>query len=246
MGITRKAILIGAPSVKPELPGVRVDLDHIKSFLTSNKGGAWKESEITTLVDPFPAVVKAHLKLAEDSDYVFVTCSGHGEHRVGKGIDDTVMYLNESDAISINEVNPKNKRHLVIVDVCRNIVEIKRDQAFAVAKATMESMSESHINYRKIFDDAIMATSEGRIVAYSCDLNQAAGDDGNGGVFTQALLAATLKHKPSGSQAYGVLDIKAAFDTASEDTYRKNAPQKPVFNAGRRREFFPFAIVESK
>ncbi|WP_421854461.1 caspase family protein [Marinomonas sp.] len=243
MTITRKAILIGAPSVKPELPGVNVDVRDIKNHLLSNKGGAWKESEITILIDPSPYLVKAHIDQAEDKDYVFITCSGHGEHRVGGNIDDTVMYLNEDDTIAISEVNPRNKRHLVVVDVCRKIVEVKKEYSTAMNKFAMENFNESHIDYRAIFDNAIMSTAEGRIVTYSCEINQAAGDNGQGGVFTQALLKTPgVFSRPSG-RSYGVLDINAAFEHARDETYRQNAPQKPVLNAGRRRDFYPFAIV---
>lgn len=41
--MTRQAILIGAPSVKPVLPGVQQDLKDIKAFLLSNSGGAWQQ-----------------------------------------------------------------------------------------------------------------------------------------------------------------------------------------------------------
>ncbi|MEE7626931.1 caspase family protein [Methylobacter sp. Wu8] len=244
MSITRKAILIGAPSVKPELPGVNIDVNDIKYFLLSDKGGAWKSSEIITMIDPSPASVDYQISLASNTDYVFITCSGHGEHQVGKSLDETVMYLNERDTISINSINPKNKRHLIIVDVCRHLVKVEKYAALSAAmeSATMDS-ARSQIDYRKVFDDAVMNTSEGRVVAYSCDINQAAGDDGNGGVFTQALLSSVHRFNPTGNNSYGIVNIKQAFDVAKDKTYSTNAPQTPVFNAGRRRDFFPFAIV---
>ncbi len=191
MAITRQAILIGAPSVKPELPGVTVDINDIKRFLLSNKGGDWREDEIVILSDPSSATVYSQIESAKYKDYVFITCSGHGEHRVGKGLNDTVMYVKENETVSIDRINPKNKRHLVIVDVCRNIVKIeKMEEVRAVFESFMAKASIPFIDYRKIFDDAVMANSEGRIVTYSCDLNQSAGDDGHGGVFTQELLSA--------------------------------------------------------
>ncbi|NOS89669.1 MAG: caspase family protein [Methylococcaceae bacterium] len=245
MSITRKAILIGSPSVTPKLPGVTVDVNDIKRFLLSNQGGAWKSSEIVTLIDQSPELVKSHVALANNIDYVFITCSGHGEHRVGQSLDETVMYLTDKDTISINNINPRNKRHLVIVDVCRNLVVIKKELKEALsheAMATLDS-ARSMIDYRRVFDDAVMASSEGRIVAYSCDINQSAGDDGTGGVFTQALLKVPRKFVPTGNSLYGIVNISQAFEKAKAETYIKNAPQSPVFNAGRRREFFPFAIV---
>ncbi|WP_419470012.1 hypothetical protein [Candidatus Kuenenia sp.] len=93
MAISRQAILIGSPSVKPELPGVTTDMGNIKQFLLSNKGGAWRADEIVTLSDPSSAAVDAQIESARYKDYVFISCSGHGEHRVGKGLDETVMYV---------------------------------------------------------------------------------------------------------------------------------------------------------
>lgn len=244
MAIKRQAILIGAPSVKPELPGVIKDINDFKSFLLSDKGGAWKPTEITTLIDQSPFVVKAHIRLAQSSDYVFILCAGHGEHRVGRNLDETVMYLNEKDTISINEVNPQTRRHLVIVDTCRVLVEVKKLAMEARAEAALTlDFAEAHVDYRQVFDDAILNTSEGRIIAYSCDINQAAGDDGSGGVFTQALLSSANRFKPIGYSKYDIVNISQAFDVAKELTYKKNAPQSPVFNAGRRRDYFPFCIT---
>lgn len=244
MALTRQAILIGAPSVTPELPGVRQDINDFKNFLLSNKGGAWKPTEITTLIDQSPFVVKAHINSAQSADYAFILCAGHGEHRVGRNLDETVMYLNEKETISINEVNPKNKRHLVIVDTCRVLVKVTKlaMEERAIAALTLD-FAEAYVDYRQVFDDAILTTSEGRIVAYSCDINQAAGDDGSGGIFTQALLGSATMFKPTGNSNYGIVNISQAFDVAKDITYKKNAPQSPVFNAGRRRDFFPFCIA---
>lgn len=243
MAISRQAILIGAPSVRPELPGVTTDMNDIKKLLLSNKGGAWRADEIVPLSDPSSAAVYAQIESARYKDYVFISCSGHGEHRVGKGLDETVMYVKENETVSISSINPRNKRHLVIVDVCRNLVRVeKMEEMRAAMKAFMESAAIL-IDYRKIFDDAVMANPEGRIVAYSCDINQSAGDDGSGGVFTQALLAAPKYFSPTNNNRYGIVKINQAFDQAKTMTYAKNAPQSPVFNAGRRMDFYPFAIV---
>ena len=243
MAISRQAILIGAPSVKPPLPGVTIDMRDIKRFLLSSKGGAWRADEIVTLSDPNAASVYAQIEAARYKDYVFISCSGHGEHRVGKSLDETVMYVKENETVSINRINPKNKRHLVIVDVCRNLVKIEKMEEVRAAMEAFMKSAAIPIDYRKIFDDAVMSNPEGRIVAYSCDINQSAGDDGNGGVFTQELLASPKYFSPTNNNRYGIVKIDQAFERAQKMTYAKNAPQKPIFNAGRRMDFYPFAIV---
>lgn len=245
MAITRRAILIGAPSVKPELPGVTRDVEDIRNFLCSNKGGAWRQNEVLTLLDPTKMDVLKAIRESEDIDYVFITCSGHGEHQIGASSlgGQTVMHLNEKETISIDSVNPKNRRHLVVVDVCRNLVKITAKLEKALESLSLRLESTQYVDYRKAFDDAVMNTSEGRIVAYSCDINQSAGDDGNGGVFTQALLDSPTQFRKHANNNYGIVDINQAFERAKSETYRINAPQSPVFNAGRRREFFPFAVI---
>lgn len=240
--MTRQAILIGAPSVKPVLLGVRQDLKDIKAFLLSNSGGAWRENEIVTLIDPSPQEVQTYVNASKSKDYVFITCSGHGEHQIGKKLDETVMYLNEKETISINSINPQNKRHLIIVDVCRGIVRLIERQKAALDAAMESFANKAYIDYRKVFDNAVMSSTEGRIVVYSCDINQSAGDDGTGGVFTQELLKSPQQFKPTNGN-YGIVNIEQAFDVAKKMTYKKNAPQSAVLNAGRRRDFFPFSIV---
>lgn len=199
-------------------------------------------NEILTLIDPSPHEVQTYVNASKSKDYVFITCSGHGEHQIGKKLDETVMYLNEKETIFINSINPQNKRHLIIVDVCRGIVRLIERQK-AVLEVDMQSFAnKAYIDYRKVFDNAVMSSTEGRIVVYSCDINQSAGDDGTGGVFTQELLKSPQQFKPNNGN-YGIVNIEQAFDVAKEMTYKKNAPQSAVLNAGRRRDFFPFSIV---
>lgn len=240
--MTRQAILIGAVNVKPILPGVNQDLIDIKKYLISDAGGAWKEDEIIILKDESLEIVKRTIAAAKYKDYVFITCSGHGEHRLSSLTDNTVMYLNEKDTIQINEINPQNKRHLVIVDVCRTLVKELDRQSALYESRIYNSINKSYIDYRKVFENAVMQTTEGRIVVYSCNINQTAGDDGKGGVFTQELLKSHNNFRPNGS-LYRIVDIEQAFAVAKEKTFEKNAPQTAVINAGRRRDYFPFAII---
>jgi len=244
MAISRKAILIGAPSVNPALPGVKIDINDIRKFLLSDRGGAWRPDEIVTLLDKSSSDVYRQLEMVRNVDYVFITCSGHGEHVRGQGIDETLMYLGEKDKISINSINPRNKRHLVIADVCRVLVPLLKDEMREMMKASVFArVIKAQIDYRKVFDDAVMLNPEGRIVAYSCSIDQAAGDDGTGGVFTQELLIAPSNFTHSNSSGYGIVRIDQAFERAKNITYKKNAPQTPVLNAGRRMQFYPFAII---
>ncbi len=238
----RKAILIGSPNgPDPALPGVAVDLRDIATYLQSVKGGAWESNEITILSNPSKKDVLTTLSTASIYDYVLITCSGHGEHHVRNDFEDTVFCINKTEEIYISEINPRNKRHLVIVDVCRKVVLLKLEEQrmFAAKVAKAYEFAEDRRRARQLFDQAVMACAEGRIVVYSCEKNQTAGDDGSGGIFTQSLIkvGASFEKKPS-----GVMDINDAFQFAKVRTYQLNAPQTPTLNAGRRRDYYPFAV----
>ncbi|PNH99248.1 caspase family protein [Vibrio diazotrophicus] len=242
----RKAILIGSPNVKPELPGVDIDLRDMSEYLQSNTGGAWKKDEITVLRNPSKLTVDVQLLLSRDADYVFILCAGHGEHHIGANLSESVIYLQENEKMKITDINPKNKRHLVVVDACRGIVRINEDLQKMALNAKSESMmfgSVSNVDFRAEFDNAVMAAPEGRIVMYSCDIDQTAGDHGEGGVFTQSLLRSPAYFNNANSYGCTVVDCNESFNIAKTVTYKQNAPQSPVLDAGRRMKFYPFSIV---
>ena len=238
--LSRKAILIGAPSVETYLPGVVQDIKDMKAFLCSPIGGAWRENEIITLVDQSKATVTKHLNSCADVDYVFILCAGHGEHQVLGTNGSTVIYLTEEDTLSIDSINTRGKRQFVIADVCRH--ERKITISESLLKAAMESYSaEDKFDYRAAFDSAVMSCSEGRIVAYSCSVNQSAGEDEKGGAFTQALIASPNAYLPE--RSHGIVNVKQAFDWAYGQLTKKSSAQTPVFNAGRRLDYYPFAVI---
>ncbi len=242
--VSRKAVIIASPDVTPRLPGVEVDVRSIKAFLLSPTGGAWEDNEIEILMNPRKGDVQRSLALANLMDYVLITCSGHGEHHVGENFESTTMYLRENEKMYIQEMNPGNRRHLVVVDVCRKIVPVAIHESFFAAQNRMIRKAEvDRWDARRLYDNAILSCAEGRIVMYSCDKNQTAGDDGNGGYFTQELLKAPRVLLESGKIKGRVVGADDAFEYAKARTIALNAPQCPVFNAGRRRDFYPFGIV---
>lgn len=242
----RKAILIGSPDVKPELPGVDIDLADIRKFLLSPQGGKWKEEEITILRNPSKSDVTFALIDSIGCDYTFITCSGHGEHQLGEGLNNTVMYLREHETIKISDIKAYTNRSTIIVDTCRNLVKITKKELLKSANESLDFALESigtNINHREVFNSEVMNCSEGRIVLYSCDINQSAGDDGDGGVFTQNLLHSPAAIVNMNRFSYTPLYLDSAFELAKEKTLAENYPQRPVINAGRRRDFYPFAII---
>lgn len=245
--ISRKALIIASSEVTPRLPGVEEDVKSIRSFLVSADGGAWENSEIEIILNRTKIDIVRSLKLCRHTDYVLITCSGHGEHHVGSQLDSTVMFLTESETIYINEINPENRRHLVIADVCRKVVPVaKRESYMAFAESKVRKAEVNRSEARSLYDSAITSCTEGRIVAYSCEKNQTAGDDGTGGVFTQELLKAPTELDDEKKVQGRIVDIYDAFQYAKAKTYALNAPQTPVLDIGRRRDFYPFGITRNR
>jgi hypothetical protein len=243
MTIARKALLIASPSVAPALPGTLADVRNFRGFLTSLHGGAWDEREIVTLVDPSRSQLLSRLREMRDADYAFITFGGHGYHLQNGSQSDTKICLTESDSCLVYEVNPGNKRHFVAVDSCRGIVE---KEFFEERFNALENFSaRARIDrefVRDAFDKAVMAAEEGRVVAYSCGINQDAGDNSRlGGVFSNALTSEAMRWSMSAS-GNAVLSVTAAFESAKTVTLRRNSPQRPELEAGRRLRSFPFAI----
>jgi hypothetical protein len=239
----RKAILIGAPDVEPELPGVDIDLRDMKTYLKSNLGGAWRDDEVVTLRNPNKLRVLCELIRARDADYVFILFAGHGEHHVGENLSETVVFLQEDQKMKVSDINPDNKRHLLVVDACRGIVEIRKSFQKMAKSESIALERASYVDFRLAFDNAVMSAPEGRIVIYACDINQTAGDNGEGGIFTQSLLRSPTFFHNTNSYGCTVVDCNESFKVAKEVTYDQNAPQSPVLDAGRRMKFYPFSIV---
>jgi hypothetical protein len=240
---TRRALLIASPDIPNDLlPGARQDVSNFETFLLSLEGGSWNRSEITKLFNPTKTDLLRAVYAMQGTDYAFITFSGHGAHHSSKELNDTSLQLTRVETCYVSEVNPQNERHTLIVDTCRALVQIKEEllkRAFAANEAVGGKISVQQS--RGLFDDAFAAADAGRVVAYSCQVGQAAGESASGGVFSRALVdeASAWATQASSRQ---VLSVKDAFTLAQTKTYRTNAPQLPVLEAGRRLRHFPFAV----
>jgi hypothetical protein len=251
--MTRKAIIIAAhDTVYGPLPGALADTELYKEFLISPFGGAWTDSEVQVLLTPSLSKVQGALDAAQYTDYVFIAFSGHGEHVVGKSLNETRVCLNNSEDMSIIDLNPRSRRHIVVIDACRKVRTITETiEKMARAMFASESLLPDSQKCRELFDSAINDAEEGRIVIYSCQENQSAGEDSKGGVFTRALVQAGESwsvgtHRSQfGRGTRAVLGLDIAFEKAKTETYRVNAPQSPTWTPGRRMRHFPFAVVAS-
>jgi len=246
VSLKRKALLIGNSKVTPPLPGVEKDLLRYENFLITNYGGAWNNSEIiVSLNDDYSTLLTKKNNL-NGADYSFVLIAGHGRHEKNQtfsGIkEETCLWINENDTIPVSDLFPTVRRCTILVDVCRNIVHIMK--AFSKAEFYTEAIKRrdglylTREEYRNKYDRTIINCPENRIIMYSCNIDQTAGDDGDGGVFSNNMLN-TVKCDNRGS----VIDILTAFNFAKIKTLQDHYPQNPQINYGRTREFFPFGLT---
>ena len=242
--MTRKALLIASPDAGvPKLGGTLLDVERFHSFLVSNAGGAWESYEITKLTNPSKASVTKELQAMATASYGFISFSGHGLHARSKLQSETRVCLNSSEDMAVSDLNPRNLRHLVIVDACRSIedVELTEERANAIMAANASTYA-SRAEVRAAFDSAVSLADAGRVVAYACEIGHTAGEVSTvGGIFsTELVVSAQDWARRAAPRA--ILGLPEAFQTAADATYRRNAPQKPELESGRRLRHFPFAV----
>ena len=245
----RRAILIEAANVKrcTYIPGAEADVKNYKRYLMTTSGGAWHESEITVLSKPSSLLLVQHVNNAEALvDYLFVSFSGHGYMRrpqtnsfISPSANDlTMLCLNDSEQVPLSIINPRI-RNFVIVDSCRGL----EDEA--ILKACQEEARALYFSEdiaRQIFDNAVMRAEIGQSVAFSCGINESAGEDKNrGGYFSAAMMECglNLSNRASRNTAITVADVfKCAFSRVKTQA----ATQNPDYSPGRRLCHFPFAV----
>lgn len=240
----RRAILIEASEVPGQsiLKGAKLDPKIFEDFLISKAGGNWYSTEITILRNPTVAEVKSKIAAARIADYSFVSFSGHGYHAKGKSVDETRIMLKNGE-LSAFELNTGSDRVTVVVDACRNVHLLQRS---ITANLQLSAIASDMPSTRSLFDQEVQKCERGAIFMYSCDLNEAATEYSNGGLFTNSLVdfAETWSLKQSGSGGK-VLSTKDAFAGASIVTTKKMPQQNPQYEPGRRLGHFPFSVWKS-
>lgn len=245
--LKRRAILIGGDDVESEpyrrtpSQGVKADIRAWKEFLLSDLGGDWEDNEILELTDVTADDVKVAVGDAGHSDFSLVAFSGHGSLRKDKwGFDETIMVLKDGQAISERELNTGSPWCVAIMDCCRNHPEGAQTATGFSKKAQMESLRAST---RELYDEAILRSERGFVKVYSADVGQSAADKNS---FTRHLIETA--EEEIGNCSDGILTFR--------DAVRLTAPKmqplvdedgllkqwNPVYDGGRRRGHFPFAV----
>ena len=246
----RAALLIASERGGRAIPGVHKDVANLKIFLQSDIGGAWNSNEIIILVDPTEAILDTAVSNLKDNDFAFISYSGHGFH--SKNIDQTKMCLrdamNNNVEVPIFNLIPDCQRHTISIDCCRHVEEdiLIESRAYKAAMESLASARPKRERYRKLFDAAVEQAEKGGILLYSCNLNESAAEDSNGGCFTYGLIKNALAHEsktPKNENHY--LGVDEALDLSAVYLKSLKKQQTPQLDAGRRRYYFPFSVYPS-
>lgn len=244
--MTRYALLIESSQLTGhyDLPGARADIELLRSWMMSPKGGAWRGHEIVSLSHPSIAKVKECLARAKKFDYAFVSFSGHGHHVVGNGFNETRVCLNDDEELAASALNPKNPRSTILIDACRGLTVLVPQLLLEsyTEKTLSLNLSANRIKAREKFDQLVRSSEQGVIYLYSCSVDESAAEDenGRGGLFTLGLVRAAENWKPSVGRFFS---IRNAYAAAADFTRSENPQQQPRWSPGARKRFFPFAVT---
>ena len=219
----RRALLIGNSR---GLAGVKRDIANMRQFLMGRYGGAWRNGEIETMMNPSLSDLKSKLKVikAEQNDFVIVLFSGHGGYERT-----TVLEINgQNEIIDDTELIGLAPRQISIFDCCRVVCSYQEEREMLLERKLF-SITDSVDTIRQRYDSRIMQAIPQQDRLYACKIGQCAHDhqDGSGAYYLNNL----LKHARSISGAYGLVgDVHedATEDTKTEVLIKENAIQEPV------------------
>lgn len=238
----RRALIIGspgAPGAEDYLPGVEKDIGNFRSYLASPTGGAWDESEISTLKNPTKANVLSGVEWLKGGEYSFVVFSGHGKHSMA--LNSAVIQLGPGVELNSVELRVGAARHTLILDCCRHIVDDRATKA-DFASAMLKEERSSVIASRQKFDRELERCPPGMVLLSSCSMSEMSDDTSAGGRFSLALLDAASNWR-SGRFSDDVLSIVAAFDSAKPGVQKSSGyRQTPDIEKPRSSPYFPFAV----
>ena len=219
--MTRRALLIGGPGTKGSrdgyLAGVQLDIDHYSAFLQSPVGGAWRSSEITTIISPSESNVRTGIAALKSADYSFVLFSGHGYY--SQPASSTIVALRDGVDLDSSVLRVGASKHTLLLDCCRVVWPAPTIAGDSVAKALREAVSLDAAVCRKYYDECIQECPSGIIVLHSCAIIETAGDRSDlGGVYCANLIKSaeegTRREGLDTSGHYYILDVPAVHDAA--------------------------------
>ncbi len=201
--ISKHAYLIGAPGPWYNfLPGVVKDLENVKRFLMSPRGGAWLSSEITIISDadfiPARDLLRSH-----NEDYRLVYFSGHGFSSSDNHHWLSFQDVNVSD---LELVHPFILKQTIICDACSDFQDL--GSIGGIGQDDEQWVHADGANkVRELFNEWIDNSPNGIQIFHSVKPGYSAKDTPVGGIFTNNLLnAVKYKMTPMEDYSYATMD----------------------------------------
>lgn len=194
------------------------DIDNYEAFLKSNKGGAWKPSEIIKLTDK--TLYKVHEELLKGRfkyDFAFIVYCGHGCFDKDKKCRRFEINKNEKDDVFETDIRKLSKKTIFIYDSCSNKYTPTSEKLIFAKERIDESMdSKKSEKIRIAYKDWYMSCDEQQLQLYSSRIGQSAHDreDGQGGEYSYELLKILRETTVS-------IDIVQAHIRAKENLIKK-------------------------
>lgn len=235
--LDRKAILIGCPgSGRSFLPGPAKDLENLKEFLQSDKGGRWYPNEITTLQNPtFEQLFE--VVHSTNADYNFIYFSGHGYTTDEFNRMVSLRDRNVEDLFFIND----SSRQLIVIDACRNFVGDGISGILDLGEQWyhFDGVYES----REIFDRYIKNSPHGKTIVHATQIGDYSYDSQTGGYFTKALLQVSTQVKTETYKPVFITQILPVLPNLLKNQGNKQVPEI-TYTEGNMK--VPFAIAVPK
>lgn len=175
--ILRKALLIDAPvGYRARVTGANTELEAMKKFLMSPRGGGWKPEEIQILENPgMSTLLNAVKKMQADYTITFFSGKSFPDHAGNH-----FLMLGDSDFFQDTELLNASSRQLVLIDTCQ--------EASLVQQAQAESKPQEFETARMMYDKWIESCEPGQLIMHATEENTYNVSKGNEGIFTQKLL----------------------------------------------------------
>ncbi len=205
----RIALIIGSAGPPDEyLPGVNVDVEEYKKFLLSPWGGKWYKDEIFPLLDKDISDIRDYIQLVriDEPDFAFVVFTGHGYYDPERKervfmVGDGELYESELRGLALWEV--------LIIDTCAGMEEeIYRKKVMVEG---LRKIAAAHIDYRKIYENAIKECIPQEIILYASSPGEYSEDTSRGGLFSKTLLEVAYNNTQ-----FGILSALMAWKLAYE------------------------------